>query len=156
MFLKSLIYYFHLLSMVVWIGGIIFFSFVGAPAIFKTLAKEDAARVVRAIFPTYYIIGTICGIIAIATTLLFGVSEYRPRQIKIGILIFMIILTLFSGLYILPKSRSIKTEINSTVEVETKAKLSKKFSQIHGLSMILNMIVLLGGLIVLYFITELA
>jgi len=42
------------LSLVGWIGAILFFSFCVAPIIFKVLEPEQAAKFVRALFPRYY------------------------------------------------------------------------------------------------------
>ena len=48
------------LSLVFWVSGIIFFSFVVAPVVFKTLDREKAREVDERIFPLYYKLGYIC------------------------------------------------------------------------------------------------
>ena len=40
----------HLLSLSIWVGAMVFFSFVAAPAIFKTLPRETSGDVVGKIF----------------------------------------------------------------------------------------------------------
>ncbi|HEO65149.1 MAG TPA: DUF4149 domain-containing protein [Spirochaetes bacterium] len=150
--MKIFIHYTHLLAIVVWVGEITFFSFVAAPAIFGTLNKEMSGKVVGIIFPKYYLIGIICGLLAIGTSFFMGVQRVRLEQIKIVILFVMLLLTLTAGLYILPKAREIKTELSATVEETKKVLLRKKFSQTHLISVILNVLVLIGGLGVLYFL----
>ncbi len=152
--MKVFIHYTHLLALVVWIGEITFFSFVAARAIFTTLNKEMSGQVVAAIFPKYYLIGYICGVTAIGTSFLMGAKGIRSEQIKVGILFLMLILTLAAGLYILPKAQKLKTELHSTVEKTKKVLLRKKFSQTHLISVILNMLVLIGGLAVLYLLAR--
>ena len=49
--------WFYLLTLVVWIGTIIFFSFVVAPTVFKILKLEDAAKLQRALFPNQAVRG---------------------------------------------------------------------------------------------------
>jgi uncharacterized membrane protein len=44
----------YLAALVVWLGEVVFFSFVAAPAAFRTLPTPEAGRVVGAIFPLYY------------------------------------------------------------------------------------------------------
>ncbi len=80
------------------------------------------------------------------------IKTLRIEQIKLVLLITMLALTMISGLYILPKAHNIKLELKSTTVEETKNDLKKKFSTTHKISVILNMIVLLGGLVVIYLV----
>src|SRR5580700_1638162 len=57
--------WFYLVTLAVWIGSIVFFSFVVAPTVFRTLKPEDAAALIRRIFSKYYLIGMICGAVGI-------------------------------------------------------------------------------------------
>lgn len=50
----------------VWLGSIVFFSFVAAPRIFDVLGSDRAGPVVNAIFPTYYLFGLALGLVALA------------------------------------------------------------------------------------------
>jgi hypothetical protein len=49
-----------------WLGSIVFFSFVVAPTVHAVLERPDAARLMRTMFPRYYLFGMICGGIALA------------------------------------------------------------------------------------------
>ena len=55
----------YLVTLAVWIGSIVFFSFAVAPTVFKTLKPEDAAALIRRIFSKYYLIGIICAAVSI-------------------------------------------------------------------------------------------
>src|ERR1043166_1798081 len=55
----------YLVTLAVWIGSIAFFSFVVAPTVCKVLKPEDAARLQRALFPRYYLVGLLCTAIGI-------------------------------------------------------------------------------------------
>lgn len=57
--------WFYLLALSVWIGSIVFFTVVVAPAVFKTLPSEEAGKLQRAIFPRYYLLGIICAMVGI-------------------------------------------------------------------------------------------
>ncbi|WP_276281606.1 DUF4149 domain-containing protein [Halorussus caseinilyticus] len=59
----------------IWLGSIVFFSFVGAPTTFDVLG-DDAGRVVNAIFPKYYSFGAALGVVAVAAALVVGVGPY--------------------------------------------------------------------------------
>ncbi|WP_423745055.1 DUF4149 domain-containing protein (plasmid) [Haladaptatus sp. SPP-AMP-3] len=47
----------------IWLGSIVFFSFVGAPTTFDVLG-DDAGQVVNAVFPKYYEFGLGLGVVA--------------------------------------------------------------------------------------------
>lgn len=55
-----------------WLGSIVFFSFVGAPTTFAVLPREEAGRVVRAVFPRYYDLGLALGVLAVAAAAVRG------------------------------------------------------------------------------------
>lgn len=48
-----------------WLGAMVFFSFVTAPRVFSILDSDDAGRVVSAIFPQYYLLGVAFGAVAL-------------------------------------------------------------------------------------------
>ncbi|PSP77333.1 DUF4149 domain-containing protein [Halobacteriales archaeon QS_1_68_20] len=52
----------------IWLGSIVFFSFVGAPTIFSALPMEEAGQAVNAVFPRYYLFGLGLGVVALAAT----------------------------------------------------------------------------------------
>lgn len=54
-----------------WLGSMVFFSFVVAPTVFRTLGREGASPVMSALFPPYYLFGMITGGIAVAFCLVF-------------------------------------------------------------------------------------
>lgn len=56
----------------VWLGAIILFSFVVAPTVHGVLEKQDAARLLRNLFPRYYALGIVCGAAGILTGLAAG------------------------------------------------------------------------------------
>ncbi len=144
----SVLHFIHLLSVVVWIGSIIFFSFIAAPAIFKMLPRETAGDVVGKIFPQYYKIGSFCGVFAIAS-LLFLSEGSPPDNWRLVALGLMTLLTFFSAFRIGPKVRRLKADLRAAEEGTDREEKQQQFSRLHGFSMILNMIVLLVGLIFL-------
>ncbi|MFI5105957.1 MAG: DUF4149 domain-containing protein, partial [Terriglobales bacterium] len=58
----SVLRFFMLLSMVIWVGGIIFFSFVVAPALFSVLpTRHLSGLVVTRTLGSLHWIGVVCG-----------------------------------------------------------------------------------------------
>lgn len=143
--MQTLINYIYLLSLAVWIGSVVFFSFVAAPGIFKTLDREKAGEVVGVIFPKYYFISYVCGPLAIST-LLAGSGEFPAVQM--ALLLGMTASAYFAGMVIGPRARTLKARIKA--EPEKSDALSVKFKSLHGWSVRLNAAVLLMGLVLLW------
>jgi len=148
-----LVKFFHILSLVIWLGSIIFFSFIGAPSVFKLLSKELAGEVVSDIFPKYYAIGYVCTPILLGSLLYLGYVKNALASLRypVMILICVVACSFYSGLVVSNKARAIKMEIKSTMNEAEKTQLGKKFRKIHGLSMILNLFNLIGGLLLIGF-----
>lgn len=63
--MTQVIKWLYLVALAAWGGSIIFLSAVIAPTVFRTLAAADAARLMRRIFPKYYLLGLICAVAGI-------------------------------------------------------------------------------------------
>jgi hypothetical protein len=130
----------YLLSLVCWLGSIIFFSFFVAPVVFKTLDREKAGEIVGIIFPHYYKLGYVCGALILLSFLMTG--EVGLKWCAWGI---MVLGSGFAGLVINPKAKIIKEQLKSLPEDE-KLTLEAKFKTLHSLSVKLNALVLFSGL----------
>src|SRR5512134_783875 len=65
-----LVLFVHLMALAAWVGETIFFSFVVAPALFGSLPSAQAGATVGLIFPGYYLLGYVCGVLLVTTSLL--------------------------------------------------------------------------------------
>lgn len=146
----TIVRFIHLFSLVVWVGGMIFFSFIAAPAIFKVLPREIAGDVVGEIFPKYWMVGYICGIASLATIVLLSLMDMVYPWIRIGLLALMCGLSFYSGMAVGAKAVKVKAEIRKTDDPSKKEKLRAEFKIIHRESAILNAMILILGLIVLF------
>ncbi|MDH5764305.1 MAG: DUF4149 domain-containing protein [Nitrospinota bacterium] len=139
--MQTLIQFIHLLSLVIWMGSIIFFSFFAAPAVFRLLDRQKAGEVVGAIFPKYYAIGYICSILAAATLI------QSPGGMKGPPLIFLTVMaacTFYAGLVINPQARALKQQMLD--QPEHREAIEPQFRSLHGWSVRLNASVLIFGL----------
>ena len=136
----------YLLSLVCWIGSIIFFSFFVAPVVFKTLEQEKAGELVGIIFPRYYMIGYVCGVLVLVALLLTGPETAGLKWCAWGI---MMLGTVCAGLAVNPKARILKEKLKDAPETE-KPDLEARFKTLHSLSVKLNATVLFAGLWLLW------
>jgi uncharacterized membrane protein len=145
--------YIHLLTIVIWIGSIIFFSFIGAPTVFKTFDRTMAGDVVGAIFPKYYTLGLACSLMALSTLVLISLKTNFTFHAKAGIAAILIMgaATIYSTYVVWPKAHELKYQIRAESDEGKIVELKKKFVKYHGISMILNIATLAFGLMLLYF-----
>ena len=143
---STLINFIYLLSLVCWVGSIIFFSFFVAPVVFKTLEREKAGELVSIIFPRYYMIGYVCGVLVLVALLLTGPETAGLKWYAWGI---MMLGTVCAGLAVNPKARILKEKLKDAPETE-KPDLEARFKTLHSLSVKLNATVLFAGLWLLW------
>lgn len=142
--------FFHFMSLIIWIGTITFFSFFGAPSIFKVLDRDLAGDVVGDIFPKYWMIGYICSPIALGTLLFLQKSSTVNTTGRVVILAIMLIIVYCSGLVVGAKAKSVKAEMRATEDVKKKELIQKHFMKIHGISMMMNLTVFILGVVVIF------
>ena len=143
---STLINFIYLLSLVCWVGSIFFFSFFVAPVVFKTLEREKAGELVGIIFPRYYMIGYVCGVLVLVTLLLTGPETVGLKWCAWGI---MMLGTASAGLGVNPGAKTLKEKLKDASETE-KPDLEARFKTLHSLSVKLNAAVLFAGLWLLW------
>tara|TARA_B100000575_G_scaffold109311_1_gene87043 strand:+ start:888 stop:1283 length:396 start_codon:yes stop_codon:yes gene_type:complete len=129
-----------LLSLIsIWVGVIIFFSSVIAPTVFSSVDEKNAGLFLRAFFPKYYIFGIIIGFLALLIIFIF---ENQFSGIHFYLTSAMLLIYIISRLMI--------PAINNSRDAGEAAK--KKFNRLHLLSVILNFVTLLIGILLIYLI----
>ena len=118
----------------IWVGSIIFFSAIIAPTVFKALDEKNAGIFLRAFFPKYYIFGIILGFIA----LISGIKAMS--LILLSMIVAMILLSIISRLMI--------PVINAARDMGVEGE--SRFKKLHTLSVFLNILTLIIGLIFIY------
>jgi uncharacterized membrane protein len=142
----------YLLALALWIGGMVFFSFMAAPSIFRVLPREEAGKVVSDIFPKYYWQGLICGAVALITSMALGLRDrwnilLIVRTIMIGVMILGI---LYAVVVLQPKVHAVRAQITSFESLAPTDPLRLEFGRLHGRSFSVNAAVLLLGVIVVF------
>jgi putative copper export protein len=142
----------YTLALALWVGGMAFFTFVAAPSIFRVLQREAAGNVVADIFPKYYWLGIICGLIALGTSLALGMRTTWSRLLVIRILLLgvMLIAVLYSAFVLQPKIQSVKAQVTSFESLAPTDPLRVEFGRLHGRSFAVNGAVLLLGVGVVF------
>ncbi len=143
------------LSISFWIGAIFFFSFFAAPSIFKILPRETAGNVVSDIFPKYYLVAYVCGLVALTSSLLLlFIGNHKITGIHgirtLGLLI-MLGLALYAGQVVRPQAVEVRIEMRSAGENSSNyPQLRKNFSNLHMRSAILNSVIFIMGIALVF------
>lgn len=150
--MPTLIRILRLLSIVVWVGGIVFFAFVLAPVAFHLLPSQHIAGiVVGGTLRVLDIIGLTCGFIFWAgTALLFrqSPSAHKGRyEAQIIIATIMLAATAYLHANILPAMEQDRTSVGGDIETAPPTSPAKlHFEKLHQRSENVEGAVLLCGL----------
>ncbi|MEE9613760.1 MAG: DUF4149 domain-containing protein [Thermodesulfobacteriota bacterium] len=146
----TLFKFIHLLSIVVWIGSVVFFSFFAAPSIFKVLPRETAGDVVGDIFPKYWIINYFCSLVALFTLLGLSLMEGVFPFLRVAVLAALTLLVFYSGIFIGSEARDVKARMKAVEDRAEREKMREEFKRLHRKSSTMNMVVLTVGLIFIW------
>jgi uncharacterized membrane protein len=109
----SLLRFFMLLALIVWIGGIIFFAFVLAPTLFSVLPTTKlAGDVVNATLTKLHWMGLVSGVVFLVCSLLYNWQKYvqlRPFALSHVFVVLMLVFTIVSQFGITPRMRELRS-----------------------------------------------
>ncbi|HEY7585465.1 MAG TPA: DUF4149 domain-containing protein [Candidatus Deferrimicrobiaceae bacterium] len=141
------------LGLSLWVGGMALFTFIVTPVIFRTQGRDAAGKIVGAIFPLYFRYGLALTAVALLARVIAGEAFHGIRQWAGTILILTaLLLSGYQAYGVAPKMERVKQSVASFETAPPDDPARKEFSRLHGISMVVNLVVLLEGaaLIVAY------
>ena len=150
----SLLRYLMLLSLVLWVGGLIFFTIV-APTAFHVLpTRLLAGTLVGNLLGKLHWIAIVCGIVFLISSLVYSrLAEGTSHVFAIRhvIVCLMLVLTLFSQFWITPRMLTLRAQVSNFDTTATQNEPARaEFDALHVWSERVEGAVLLLGLIALY------
>jgi len=146
--------YLMLLSLIAWLGGLIFFSFVVAPTAFAVLpTRHLAGAVVARSLVSLHWIGIISGVVFLITSMLYArlnTGDAHPFAARHVLILVMLILTCISQFGISPKMHAIRTAVGEIDSVPIDNPARVQFNALHVWSTRLEGGVFLLALVVAY------
>jgi hypothetical protein len=149
----SFLRYLMLLSLIVWIGGLIFFPVVAQTAFSVVPSRHLAGQVVGRSLGTLHWMGLISGVVFLASSLLYGklsggaAHVFAARHVLI---VLMLALTLTSQFGIIPRMDALRASIGEIDSVPPNNPARMQFDALHVWSTRVEGGVLLLGLVVVY------
>jgi len=150
----------QLLTVVIWVGGLIFFAFVLAPVAFHALPSvHEAGLVVGACLRVFDVVGLACGAVFLTVTaILFRGSPNRIKgryEMQFLLTLVMLLATAYIHFNILPlmdDDRRLAGGDITTAEPTNPARIH--FDKLHARSERAEGLVLITGLIVIFLISR--
>jgi uncharacterized membrane protein len=150
----SLLRFLMLMSLIVWLGGLIFFAFVLAPTVFSVLpTRHLAGSVVSPSLSRLHWMGLISGIVFLLSSMTYArlsTGAAHPFAARHVLLCLMLILTLVSQFGISPKMAALRASMGQIDNVAPSDPARAQFNALHVWSTRLEGAVLLLGLVVVY------
>ena len=150
----SFLRYLMLLSLVVWVGGGIFFAFVLAPTAFQVLPDSHlAGNVVGRALGKLHWIAIVSAIVFLISSLahsrwMNGTAHvFAMRNLLVGV---MLVLTLVSQFWIIPRMDALRAAVGNFAAVPFNNPERVQFDALHVWSTRVEGAVLLLGLVVVY------
>jgi uncharacterized membrane protein len=152
----SFLRFLMLLSLVAWIGGLIFFAFVLAPIVFAPGVLPNthlAGNIVGRALGKLHWIAIVSGIVFLASSLLYSrVTDGTAHVFALRHVLIcgMLGLTLLSQFWIIPRMDTLRASVSdfATVPLDNPARV--QFDALHVWSTRVEGAVLLLGLVVVY------
>jgi Domain of unknown function (DUF4149) len=149
----SLLRYLMLLSLIVWVGGLIFFPVV-AQAAFSTLpSRHLAGTVVGRSLGTLHWMGIVSGLTFLASSILYSRFTKGAAHVFVArhiLICLMLALTLISQFAIIPRIDTLRASIGEIDSVPPDNPARMRFDGLHVWSTRVESGVILLGLVVVY------
>ena len=150
----SVLRFLMLLALVVWVGGILFFSFAVAPTLFKVLpTRHLAGSVVTHSLALLHWAGLVCGVVFAITSMVHSYlarGAAQPLAARHILIYLMLALTIVSQFMVSPKMAALRASIGEIDPVPVDDARRIAFNQLHAWSTRLEGGVLLLGLVLLF------
>ena len=138
------------LVLALWVGGIAFFTFIITPLIFKSFGRDSAGEIVGKLFPGYFLYNLALSAVTLVLFFLVAGGQTGPAY---SVSLFLVTTALLINAYILftlyPEVRRVKEEVASFEKDAADSPGRRKFSRLHAVSAVLNLVLLAEGIALL-------
>ena len=134
------------LALSLWVGGIALFTFVVTPVIFRMHGRDAAGKIVGSIFPVYFRYCLVLAGLAVVARIAAGEAFHGAHR-WVGTLLIAtaVLLTGYQAFGLVPRMELVKRSVPSFETAPPDDPARKEFSRLHGISMVVNLVVLLEG-----------
>jgi hypothetical protein len=132
------------------VGGIALFTFVIAPAIFKSYGRDQAGEIVGRLIPGYFLYTLVLA--ALAFILFFAMAPDRSSAVSRASLVLLalaLVISAYTAFKLHPDAVRVKQQVASFEREPVDSPARKRFSRLHAVSASLNLLLLADGIALL-------
>ena len=138
-------------SLGTWVGSILYFGAIVAPAAFTVLTTDQAGALVGITLTRLHLLGIVAGVVFLLATAIAERSVgalVRPAPLLVFV---MIVLTSVSQFWVIPTMDGLRAQMGSVSATAASNPLRASFDRLHVLSVRLESAVLFSGIAALVF-----
>ena len=138
------------LILTLWVGGIVLFTFIVTPVIFKSYPRDQAGEIVGRLFPGYFLYNLVLA--ALVLILFFIVANDQSKlayRISLVCVVTALLINLFIVFKLHPDTVRVKQQVSSFESESPDSPARKQFRRLHGISAVLNLALLAEGIVLL-------
>ena len=132
-----------------WVGSILYFGAIVAPAAFTVLTADQAGALVGVTLGRLHLIGMVAGVIYLIAAAVDAKSVSALARPAPLLVLLMIVLTFLSQFWVMGTMDALRAQMGSVSATPATNSLRASFDRLHTISVRLEMGVLLSGLIAL-------
>ena len=138
------------LALALWVGGMSVFTFVVTPVIFRTQTRDSAGKIVGALFPVYFRFCLVVTAAALVARAASGRAFTGARQLAgTFLIVFCLSIVSYHTFGVAPRMAEVRETIVSMETTPEENPARREFSRLHGLSMTLNLVVIVFGVVLI-------
>jgi len=147
--MKALAVFGYNLVLALWVGGIVLFTFVVTPLIFRGFDRDMAGEIVGKVIPSYFRYNLVLSLAALGILVaLWGGWSPWVRRSCLLLLLAAVAVNAYINFGLYPKIGAIKREV-ATFREDPDAAPRKAFRRLHAVSASLNLVLLADGVLLL-------
>ena len=134
-----------------WIGALIYFGAIVAPAAFSVLTADQAGALVGLTLGRLHLMGIVAGAIYLLVTAIWARSAaalLRPASLLV---LIMVVLTFISQFWVSGTMDALRVQMGSVSATPAGNQLRISFDRLHRISVNLELAALIAGLLALFF-----
>jgi len=139
----------YLFALALWVGGGVLYTFVMTPVIFASYPRNTAGEIVGTMMPYYFLVQLAA--VAVAALVMIALWRAWPAQRRV-LCLALLLGALAAQSYVqwrlYPRILEVKARVAS-FESAPDAPERKRFRALHGVSMLMNLLVLADGAVLL-------
>jgi hypothetical protein len=133
------------LTLALWVGGMFIYTFLITPVIFRAFSRDTASAIVDKLFPFYFPYNLIISVLSLTFFLLFRLQKDPGNKISLVLIIIAVVINAFISFKLFPDIKKVKQSIVSFERTASDSPYRKQFRMLHGLSAVLNLLLLADG-----------